>query len=44
MKVTLDLSKLLQDGKITQAEHDRLRLLAARAPARSPSTSWSALA
>jgi iron complex transport system permease protein len=29
MKVTLDLSKLLQDGKITQAEFDKLSMLAA---------------
>lgn len=29
MKVTLDLTRLLEQGKITQAEHDRLRALAA---------------
>lgn len=29
MKVTLDLTRLLEEGKITQAEHDRLRGLAA---------------
>jgi iron complex transport system permease protein len=30
MKVVLDLSRLLQDGKITQEEHDRLLRFAAR--------------
>ena len=30
MKVVLDLSRLLQDGKITQEEHDRLLRYAAR--------------
>ena len=29
MKVTLDLSKLLEDGKITREEHDRLAALGA---------------
>ena len=29
MKITLDLTKLLHEGKITQAEHDRLGMLAA---------------
>jgi hypothetical protein len=29
MKVTLDLTRLLEEGRITQAEHDRLRSLAA---------------
>lgn len=31
MKVTLDLSKLLEDGKITREEHDRLATLGATA-------------
>src|SRR5260370_37657860 len=30
MKVVLDLSRLLQDGKITREEHDRLLQFAAR--------------
>lgn len=33
MKVTLDLDKLLQEGKITQAEYDKLGQLAARGTA-----------
>jgi hypothetical protein len=39
MKVTLDVTKLLEEGKITREEHDRLLRLGAAGTVRSPSTS-----
>jgi len=41
LKITLDLSKLLEEGKLTPEEVERLKVLAARIPAHLPSIFWS---